>query len=206
MSEENKKPEIKPVVQVNQENIKKKSITKQFLSALVCSDMGIIGEELGDIFIEAVQHTAIDIGCTFITMFFSNGKLGSGRKWTSNAGWNSPTKTNYGSIYRTSDTGYFRQSEKKSYEEPIMWSRRSMDYMDIPFASRPDAEKVLDAMRDILEHYPSVSVADFYDLVNYNYGNNYTCNNYGWTDLSNVAVTWSRGAWYIALPRAVVIS
>lgn len=207
MAEEERKP-IKPVVKINSEDVKKKSIGRQFISSLITSDMGIIGEHLGDIFISAVQDTAIDVGCTFITMLFGGGSnRTASRRWNSSYnGWNNQSKTNYGTIYRTNDTGYFKTgTEKKSYEEPS-WSRRSsMDYMDIPFNTRPDAEKVLDAMRDILDQYPSVSVADFYDLVGYNYGNNYTCNDYGWTDLSNVTVTWSRGAWYIALPRAIVI-
>lgn len=212
MADEEKKPSIKPVVQVNQDQIKKKSIGRQFLSSLITSDIEIIGEHLGDIFIGAIQDTAIDVGCTFITMLFGGGsnRNPSARRWNSSySGWNNQSRTNYGTIYRTSDTGIFKGSERKSYEEPTSgpWYRRSsMDYMDIPFDTRPDAEKVLDAMRDILDQYPSVSVADFYDLVGYNYGNNYTCNNYGWTDLSNVTVTWSRGAWYIALPRASVIS
>ena len=212
MAEDEKKKVDKPVVHVDQNNIKKKSVGRQFLSSLITSDVGIIGEHIGDIFRTAVQETLIDAGCTFITMFFSNGESRpTSRRWNSTySGWNNQSKTNYGTIYRTSDTGYFKESEKKSYEYEATqgpWYRRSSyDYMDIPFDRRPDAEKVLDAMRDILEHYPSVSVADFYDLVGYNYGNNYTCNNYGWTDLSNVTVTWSRGAWYISLPRAVVIS
>lgn len=207
--EEERKP-LKPVVQVNTDSVKKKSIGKQFISSLITSDMGIIGEHLGDIFISAVQDTAIDVGCTFITMLFGGGSNRPiSRRWNSTySGWDNQNRTNYGTIHRTTDTGIFRGvTEKKSYDEPVSWARRSsMDYMDIPFSNRPDAEKVLDAMRDILDHYPSVSVADFYDLVGYNYGNNYTCNNYGWTDLTNVTVTWSRGAWYIALPRAVVIS
>lgn len=204
------KPKQKPIVEINQQDVKKKSVGRQFVSSLVTSDMGIIGESLSKIFIEAVQDTAIDVGCTFITMFFrGDSARQASRKWTSSfSGWNQSNKTNYGTIHRTTDTGIFRrEAERKSYEEPVTWSRRStMDYMDIPFRSRPDAEKVLDKMRDILDQYPSVSVADFYDLVGYNYGNNYTCNNYGWTDLSGVDVTWSRGAWYITLPVAVVIS
>lgn len=204
------KPKQKPIVKINQDDVKKKSIGRQFLSSLITSDMGIIGENLSNIFIGAVQDTAIDVGCTFITMLFrGDGTRPVSRKWNSSfSGWNQNNKTNYGTIHRTTDTGIFRGSmERKSYEEPTAWPRRNtMDYMDIPFQSRPDAEKVLDAMRDILDQYPSVSVADFYDLVGYNYGNNYTCNNYGWTDLSEVTITWSRGAWYITLPRAVVIN
>lgn len=206
MAEDERKP-LKPVVQVDQDKIKK-STGRQFLQSFIVEDFSIVKDYLlFDILIPAVKDTIVDTTCSAINMIF-NGDASSRRNRWSSSNWNrSNARTDYGTIYRTSDTGYFknRQPERRSYDEPVNSRRSSMDYMDIAFDTRPDAEKVLDAMRDILDQYPSVSVADFYDLVGYNYGNNYTCNNYGWTDLSNVTVTWSRGAWYIALPRAVVI-
>lgn len=208
MAEDERKP-LKPVVQVDQNKVKK-STGRQFLQSFIVEDFSIVKDYLlFDILVPAVKDTIVDTACSAINMIF-NGDAGSRRNRWSSSNWNrSSNRTDYGTIYRTSDTGYFksRPSDRRSYDEPAPFQRRgTMDYMDIAFDTRPDAEKVLDAMRDILDQYPSVSVADFYDLVGYNYGNNYTCNNYGWTDLSNVMVTWSRGAWYIALPRAVVIS
>ena len=209
MAENDERKPLKPIVQVEQDKVKK-STGRQFLQSFIVEDFGIVKDYLlFDILVPAVKDTIVDTACSAINMIF-NGDAGRRNRWSSSSGWNRPSsRTSYGNIYRTSETGYFRPSttERKSYEDPgERWSRRSnLDYMDIPFDTRPDAEKVLDAMRDILDQYPSVSVADFYDLVGYNYGSNYTCNDYGWTDLSNVTVTWSRGAWYIALPRATVI-
>lgn len=206
MAEEERKP-IAPVVQVDQNKVTKKSAGRQFWNSFITDDFGMVKDYLVyDILVPAVKDTIVDTACSAINMIF-NGT--DGRYSSPRHSW-SPRqqgKTGYGTIYRTSDTGIFRQQpEKKSYEPGWRNTQRSsIDYMDIPFDTRPEAEKVLDAMRDILDQYPSVSVADFYDLVGYNYGNNYTCNDYGWTDLSQVTVTWSRGAWYIALPRAVVI-
>jgi hypothetical protein len=205
MAEEERKP-LAPVVQVDQTKVTKKSAGRQFISSFITDDFGMVKDYLVyDILIPAVKDTIVDTACSAINMIFNgtDGRYPNSRRTLFGS---NPNKTPYGTIYRTSDTGIFRQQEKKSYEPN--WrehQRSSIDYMDIPFDTRPEAEKVLDAMRDILDQYPSVSVADFYDLVGYNYGNNYTCNDYGWTDLSQVTVTWSRGAWYIALPRAVVI-
>lgn len=203
MAEEERKP-IAPVVKVDQSKITKKSVFKQFMSELITNDFESIATSLSERASEAICNTAIDLGCTFWTMLWK-GNANNYRRYSSDS-----KKTTYSysgsSVFRTTDTGLFRQQERKSYEPGWRNTQRSsIDYMDIPFDTRPEAEKVLDAMRDILDQYPSVSVADFYDLVGYNYGNNYTCNDYGWTDLSQVTVTWSRGAWYIALPRAVVI-
>lgn len=209
MAENDERKPLTPVAQVDQSKVKK-STGRQFLSSFIVEDIGIVKEYLlYDILIPAVKDTIVDTACSAINMIF-NGSAGNWRRYSSGRSWNSPDRTSYSSgsrIYRTSDTGYFRQEqrERKSYDEPIWHTSSSSAYMDMPFETRPEAERVLDAMRDILERYPSVSVADFYDLAGYNYGNNYTCNNIGWTDLSGVTITWSRGAWIIALPRAVTI-
>lgn len=209
MADEEKK-HLEPIVKVDQDKIKK-STGRQFMQSFIVEDFGIVKDYLlFDILVPAIKDTIVDTACSAINMIF-NGDSGYSRRGRGYSSFNRPERTDYGTIFRTNSTGYFRQgkSERRSYEEPTGFSRRSsMDYMDIPFDTRPEAEKVLDAMRDVLDQYPTISVAEFYDLVGYNYGNNFTCNNYGWTKemLTNVTVTWSKGAWYIALPRAVVIS
>lgn len=208
MADEEKRV-VKPVVHVDQDKVKK-STGRQFMNSLIIDDFGIVKDYLlFDVLGPAIQNTIIDGLCGAITTIFG-GNMSSRNYRGNTRGWNSSPsgKTSYGTIYRTQDTGIFnRQNDKRSYDEPI-WNRRaSTDYMDIPFESRPDAEKVLDEMRDCVERYGVISVADFYEMVDYKPGNNYSCNNYGWTvdQLRNVSITWSHGAWYIALPRAIAI-
>ena len=200
--ENKEKKLITPVVQIDQTKVRK-STGRQFLDSFITRDFSIVKEYLiEDILVPAIKDTIVDTICSAVNMIFKGnpGKSTTTRRWNSVIG---SSRTDYGSIYRTSDPGYFKRDER-SYENPL--SRRStMDYMDIPFTNRSDAEAVLENMKDILEQYPSVSVADFYELVGYNYGSNWTCHDFGWTDLSNVIVTWSRGAWIIALPKAVPI-
>lgn len=200
--ENKEKKLITPVVQIDQTKVRK-STGRQFLDSFITRDFSIVKDYLiEDILVPAIKDTIVDTICSAVNMIFKGnpGKNNVTRHWNSTIG---STRTDYGSIYRTSDPGYFKRDER-SYENTL--SRRStMDYMDIPFTNRSDAETVLEQMRDILEQYPSVSVAEFYELVGYNYGSNWTCHDFGWTDLSNVIVTWSRGAWIIALPKAVPI-
>lgn len=210
MDEPNKR-EIKPVVQINQEQVKKNSTGRQFLSSLMIDDFGIVKDYLlFDILGPAIQNTIIDGLCGAITTIFGGNAASKNYRPGSSYRRDTNSRTSYSNVTRVDTSSYLRPSqERRSYDEPI-WNRRSsMDYMDIPFSSRPEAERVLEAMREIIERdqYPAVSVADFYDLVGYNYGNNYTCHDYGWPRdvISNVSITWSRGAWYIALPRAVPI-
>lgn len=204
MAEKDELKNIKPVVKIDQTKVRK-STGRQFFSSLVTRDFGTIWDYLIDpddgIVTNAVRALCAEVGCSVISMIFRQGPKSNGgsRRWNSQP-------TNYGSIYRTSDTGIFKYGEQKSYETKTYDARRSsIDYMDIQFNNRADAERVLESMRDILEQYPSVSVANFYDLVGYNYENNWTCHDFGWTDLSDVIVSWSHGAWIIALPKAVPI-
>ena len=196
------KIDLKPIVHVDNNKVRK-STGRQFFSSLVTHDFSVIWDYLIDpdegVVTNALRSLGAEVGCSIISMIFKQDvRKRSPRSWNSD-----PNRKDYGSIYRTTSTGYLRQ-EERSYES-ISARRSSMDYMDIPFSNRADAEAVLEQMRDILEQYPSVSVANFYDLVDYDYGSNWTVNDYGWTDLSNVVVTWSHGAWIIGLPKAVSI-
>lgn len=193
---------LKPVVKIDTTKAKK-STGRQFLDSFITSDFGIVREYLiDDILIPAVKDTIVNSICSAVNMIFK-GTPGKRSAWNSGS---TGSTFNYSGIWKQSEPGYFRQQkETKSYETAIANRRSSMQYMDISFDNRADAEQVLSTMHDILDQYPSVSVADFYDLVGYDYGSNWTCHDYGWTDLSGVIVTWSRGAWIIALPKAMPI-
>lgn len=70
---------------------------------------------------------------------------------------------------------------------------------DIILEYREDAVKVLDVMRDILDQYGVVSVADLRESVGQS--GNFTDNKSGWYDLRNAGVARSRGGYVLNLPR-----
>lgn len=74
------------------------------------------------------------------------------------------------------------------------------DYDQILFDERGDAEVVLEAMNDVIERYQTVSVADMYELAEYPF-DNYTLNNYGWSDISSAKIMPVRDGYIIKLPR-----
>jgi hypothetical protein len=75
-----------------------------------------------------------------------------------------------------------------------------LDYDNIIFDNRGDAEAVLTSMEDILDQFGCVSVADLYDLADVA-APNYTVNNYGWTNLANAQVLRCRDGYIIKLPK-----
>ena len=144
--ENKEKKLITPVVQIDQTKVRK-STGRQFLDSFITRDFSIVKEYLiEDILVPAIKDTIVDTICSAVNMIFKGnpGKSTTTRRWNSVI---SSSRTDYGSIYRTSDPGYFKRDER-SYESPL--SRRStMDYMDIPFTNRADAEAVLENMKDI---------------------------------------------------------
>ena len=76
----------------------------------------------------------------------------------------------------------------------------SYDYDDVIFETRGDADVVLERMREIIEHYNIVCVADFYDLSNSNIGT-YTDNRYGWKNLDNAKVERVSEGFVIRFPK-----
>lgn len=73
---------------------------------------------------------------------------------------------------------------------------------DLSYETKGDAEAVLISMREHLAEYPFVTVAQLYEFSGL-VSQNYTNNNYGWTDLEGVTVKRSfDGDYVIDLPRA----
>lgn len=103
-------------------------------------------------------------------------------------------------------------ADKVSYRDYTASSRKSdnyhassrsvLDYDDIIFDSRGDAEAVLTTMIDIIDTYEEVTVAALYELANAGTPP-HTANKYGWDNLSRAYVDRNRDGYVIKLPRAM---
>ena len=113
-------------------------------------------------------------------------------------------KNKKGNSSKVSYSRYYddRRDRSRDYRSPVV--RNNLDYDEIIFETRGDAEAVLDAMYDILNQYKVVSVAELYDLASIT-THNYTCNNYGWIDLRGSSVVRVRDGYILKLPRALAI-
>ena len=112
-----------------------------------------------------------------------------------------PRKRNSSDNGKPSYQGYY--DKNKDRERGIPASRSWSDYEadDIWLEDRGDAEAVLWRMRDYLEEYGTVSVAEAKQFAGLKY--EYTDNKYGWTDLRSAYVSRIRDGYLIVLPRAV---
>lgn len=164
---------------------KKKSGFSKFMSSIVAEDMANVRSYIFiDVLIPAIKKAIDDIIKNGIDMLL------------------------YGSSSKPSKSNVSKVSYGKFYEKPeerLSLPSNVLNYDDILFANRGDAEAVLSAMEDIIEQYGVVSVGDLYDLAAVS-TTNYTVNKYGWTNLRSAEVVRGRDGYLIKLPRALPIT
>ena len=96
---------------------------------------------------------------------------------------------------------YEKKDERTSYGSTR--TKSGYDYDNIILDNRGEAQRVLDALDDIIAEYTVASVADLYDLVGID--GNYMDNKYGWTDLRAAKILRVSEGYLIKLPKALPI-
>ena len=104
-----------------------------------------------------------------------------------------------GTASKVSYVPYDRYSRDKQPETP---RRSGVNYEEIVFPTRGDAESVYDRMSELCDTFGNVSVADIYELADVP-NDNYTLNKYGWTSMEGAQVVrLSGGGFAIKMPKA----
>lgn len=97
----------------------------------------------------------------------------------------------------------YYDDEKKNTEQYKRFSPM-LEYNDVIFDSRSEAEEVLFKMDELIEVYGSASVADYYEFVGIT--GDYSANNYGWMDIRSAHIDRVRDngkyGYTIVFPRA----
>ena len=149
-----------------------------------------------EVIVPAVLDNVSDIITTAVEMrFFGAPKRRSSRNTAS--GNNS--RVNYGGFFNDGSRRRDRLAREAKKETTV---KEALD--DYIFDNRGDAERVLVDMREVLDQYQQVTISDYLDILT-NYGISVTTtpgdNKYGWTDLSGVEATRTRGGYYLNLPK-----
>ena len=166
---------------------KKKSEVKKLTDVFVAEDISNVKSYVVmDVLIPAVKKAISDIVTNGIDMILY-GEAGHSKKH------GTASKVSYGGFYKG-------ERDRRDPRESRL--RSGLDYDDIIFDSRGDAEAVLSAMDEIIERYKFVTVGDLYDLAQVS-TNNYAINKYGWTDIRMAQVVRVRDGYMIKLPRAL---
>ena len=177
--------------------VKKRGFFKRFKKSMVSEDAeNVGGYVIQDIIIPTIKDLIFDAARGALEMILWGNTSGRrGRKG------NVP----YNSLNEKSTYQYNGRTNISSREEKR--SRRNYNYFvisEMVFDRRSDAEDVLYQLRMVLEEYPSVSVANFYDVLDMSAP--YTAENYGWTDLKDADVRKCKGGYYLDVPDPRVIN
>lgn len=179
------KPEkkIEPVVS-GKATVKKKSGIVRLADVFLPEDVSSVKEYiLVDVIIPKIKNMLHDIGSEAWDSFWGI----SGRS------------SNRGTASRVSYVSYDKMSQNKQVDSP---RRSGVNYEEIVFPTRGDAESVYDRMSELCDTFNAVSVADMFELADVP-NDNYTLNKYGWTSMEGAQVVrLSGGGFAIKMPKA----
>ena len=192
-AEKEPKPELSGNV-----TTRKRSLGRRFIDIFLkdgASPKEIKTYLIEEVIVPAVLENIADAVTTAVEMRF----FGSAKRRSRGSGSNTNSRVNYGGYFNGG--GGRREQIARSTRESS--GRPPLD--DYIFESRSDAEMVLVDMRELLDQYQQVTVADYYDILS-SYGirvqSEHTDNKFGWTNLSDVEPVRARGGgYYLDLPR-----
>ena len=180
------RPKLEKIVKGTVQKKKRNSFVDVFVSEDIHNVKSYI---IFDVLVPAVKNAIEDIVTNGIRMVL-RGETGSRKS-------SGASKVSYREYYDSAkrDDDRFRRETKLN-------ANRSYD--EIVLESRGEAEAVLERMREIIDVYGMVRVADLYDLVGMT--GDYTDNRYGWMNLRNSEVVRVRDGYSLNLPRPMPIN
>ena len=161
---------------------KKKSEARKLADVFVAEDMSNVGSFiLNDVVVPAIKKLIYDAGKNALEMSLFGG----------------PRKGDRDS--RGPQVSYRQYYDNDRFDDRPR-ARARLDFDDLTFANRGDAERVLDEMIGTVRRYGLVTVADMYEMAGERQP--YTSNNYGWMSLRGADVERCRDGYYLRLPKA----
>lgn len=169
----------------------KKNTIHKFTDVFISEDIANVKSYIiMDVLVPAIKKAVSDIVTNGIDMILYGE---SGRNKNRSSG----SKISYVNYYD-------RRSDDRRYDEPRNTSvRGGMNFDDLKFEHRRDAEAVLDQMAEVIDRFTFVTVSDMYDMADVTAP--FTGNKYGWTSVRNAEVVHTRDGYIIKLPKATLI-
>lgn len=189
-SKDNKKEKKVEKIVTGEAKLKKKSNVVLFANRL-----GLVPEDIEDVkeyilkeqIVPTIKNLFFDM---LQTIIFGN----TGYRDTRRGG----SRTSYERYYYSNGNNRKDSRDNKS---------RNINYDEIVFDTRGDADYTLDAMRDMIHRYGTVSIADIYDMAGIT-NFNHTYYRYGWDDerdIANARIVRASDGYIIKLPRPIPI-
>lgn len=180
------KPAVERVVKTPA-RIDKGSLGKQALQAFFAEDVKEVGQYLlWDIALPSVKNAVSDIFTSGIDRLLFGGDGGPQRS-RGNKSYTSYSNRTYGRRETPTERTYTQRD------------RREHNLDSIIFATRSEAEDVLNHLISICDQYDVATVGDLYGMAGIS--QSYTDENWGWRDLRSGRAVRSRNGYILDLPK-----
>lgn len=164
--------------------VAKKSGFSKFADTFISEDASSVKSYiLSDVIVPAAKKLISDIVRDGIDMILYGSTGRSSRS--------SGSKISYSSFY---------DRDRRPSSNGIVAARPRFDYDILSFETRGEAEAICDEMRNVIETYGFVTIADMYDMAQLTAP--HTANKFGWTNISSAEVVRNRDGYIIKLPKA----
>lgn len=172
-------------------SIRKKTVLKKAIDTFFQKDIEDVKSYLiMDVLIPEIRDALYNLIMNGLDMMLYDGKR------TRKSSSSNTMRVNYSAKYNNQSTRPETSSSPRT--------KSGLNFDDVVFDDRMDAEEVLNQMLNIIEQYDSVSVADFCELADIPV--EYTDRKYGWTSLGAAEVKRISGGGYILkLPRVILL-
>ena len=173
----------------------KKNEARKLANVFISEDVKNVRDHIFlDVVVPAVKKVVYDIITNGIDMILYGG-TGKG-------------KSNSNGV-RVSYQGFYDQKRNApGSQNRVADNSRSaskLDYEDLVFSNRGDAELVKQQMQDVIGRYGVVTISDMYEMADPNLTPPFTGHKYGWMDVSSAYADRVRDGYVLKLPRAVPI-
>lgn len=181
---------IKPVT--TNVKVKKESEVSKFKKQFFAEDSrSVKGHIITTVIIPGIQRLMTDVVKNGIDWLIYGTKGGSSRP-------GGARNVSYQNYYTRNNKGFGSNTTTNNRSTATRPGPYSVN--EVTFGDRGEAEETLMRMKENVERYGMVSVADFYDMVGAKHA--FTDNKYGWKSLEDVSVVRDRDGYSIQFPKS----
>lgn len=169
--------------------VKKESEFKKFKNNFFAEDVKTVkGQVFMDVIIPGIQRLFTD----------------SVKTWVDILVYGARTRNKDSRVGNISYSSYYDRNRPEYNKIPqATYNKNVFNFNEVVLFDRGEIEQVLMSLREQIDRYGMVSVADFYDTIGQSAP--YTANKYGWRDLSDAEIDRVRDGYSINFPKATIL-
>lgn len=176
--------------------VRKKPLGRRFVETFFGGDAHGVGAYLlMDVLIPAVKDLVVDI----VTTGAERAIFGDNRAPSRRSGYRPFGAQQSYTQYNRYATASPSQREDRRVQPESRRARNAPNHEEIIFATRAEAQEVLDRLFDLISQYEQATLSELKELVGLT--GEWTDENWGWRDIRGTGIVLTRSGYLLDLPR-----